>query len=90
MRNPVRGGRGFTLIETLIALVVAATAAAVILAQLRVLVARAEQERAHEMAVLRLLNESVRLSLGSPGASASSRRTRTACRFSIAIRPGRW
>ena len=62
-----QGARGFTLIETLIALVVAATAAAVILAQLRVLVARAEQERTHEMAVLRLLNESVRLSFGSPG-----------------------
>ena len=61
------GARGFTLIETLIALVVAATAAAVILAQLRTLVARAEQERAHELAVLRLLNESARLSLGSPG-----------------------
>jgi prepilin-type N-terminal cleavage/methylation domain-containing protein len=61
------GARGFTLIETLIALVVAATAAAVILAQLRGLVARAEQARAHELAVLRLLNESARLSLGSPG-----------------------
>jgi len=31
------------------------------------LVARVEQERTHELAVLRLLNESVRLSLGSPG-----------------------
>lgn len=62
-----RDARGFTLIETLIALVVAATAAAVILAQLRSLVARVEQERAHELAVLRLLNESARLALGSPG-----------------------
>lgn len=63
----MKRARGFTLIETLIALVVAATAAAVILAQLRGLVARVEQERAHELAVLRLLNESARLSLGSPG-----------------------
>lgn len=60
-------GRGFTLIETLIALVVAATAAAIILSQLRGLVARVEQERVHELAVFRLLNESARLSLGSPG-----------------------
>jgi prepilin-type N-terminal cleavage/methylation domain-containing protein len=62
-----RGGEGFTLIETLIALVVAATAAAVILGQLRVLVARVEQERRHELAVLHLLNDGARLSFGSPG-----------------------
>lgn len=65
-----RGERGFTLIEALIALVVAATAAAIILSQLRGMVARVEQERAHELAVLRLLNESARLSLGSPGGEA--------------------
>lgn len=65
--HALKCARGFTLIETLIALVVAATAAAVILGQLRVLVARAEQERTHELAVLRLLNETTRLSLGSPG-----------------------
>lgn len=63
----MRRSQGFTLIETLIALVVAATAAAVILTQLRGLVAREEQVRRHEMSVLRLLNESVWLSLGSPG-----------------------
>lgn len=58
---------GFTLIETLIALVVAATAAAIILSQLRGLIARVEQERVHELAVFRLLNDSARFSLGFPG-----------------------
>ena len=67
LRNAFSDEQGFTLIETLIALVVAATAAAVILGQLRGLVARVEQERRHELAVLRLLNDSARLSLGSPG-----------------------
>lgn len=68
MKRDLRAGaHGFTLIETLIALVVAATAAAAILSQLRGLVARVEQERAHELAVLQLLNESARLSFGSPG-----------------------
>jgi prepilin-type N-terminal cleavage/methylation domain-containing protein len=67
MLAPIRGARGFTLIETLIALVIAASAAAVILAQLRGLVARVDQERSHELAVLRLLNASARLALGSPG-----------------------
>jgi prepilin-type N-terminal cleavage/methylation domain-containing protein len=67
LKNVFPDEQGFTLIETLIALVVAATAAAIILGQLRGLVARVEQERAHELAVLRLLNDGARLSLGSPG-----------------------
>lgn len=59
LRNP----RGFTLIETLIALVVAATAAAVILSMVRGLRAGVEQEHAHEWDVLRLINDSLRLAV---------------------------
>ena len=54
--------RGFTLIETLIALVIAATAAAIIFSQLRTLTLRAEKEQAHQLALLQLLNDSLRLS----------------------------
>ena len=54
--------RGFTLIETLIALVIAAAAAAIILSQVRTLMLRAEKEQAHQLALLQLLNDSLRLS----------------------------
>lgn len=54
--------RGFTLIETLIALVLAATAASVILAQVWGLYKRAEQERSSEFAATRLLNDLARIS----------------------------
>jgi prepilin-type N-terminal cleavage/methylation domain-containing protein len=53
--------RGFTLIETLIALVVAATAATVILAQVRGFYMRAERQRAAEFAATRVLNDVARL-----------------------------
>ena len=56
--------RGFTLIETLVALVIAATAAAVILSQVRTLMLRAEKEQSHQLAVLQLLNDSLRVSYG--------------------------
>jgi prepilin-type N-terminal cleavage/methylation domain-containing protein len=57
----VRREEGFTLIETLIALTVAATAAAVILAQVRGLYQRAERETAATYAATRLLNNAARL-----------------------------
>lgn len=56
--------RGFTLIETLVALVIAAIAAAVILSQVRALMLRAEKEQSHQLAVLQLLNDSLRISHG--------------------------
>jgi len=56
--------RGFTLIETLVALVIAAIAAAVILSQVRTLMLRAEKEQSHQLAVLQLLNDSLRVSHG--------------------------
>lgn len=52
--------RGFTLLETLVALVIAAAAAAVILSFIRTLMLRAEREQAHQLAVMQLLNDSVR------------------------------
>ena len=56
--------RGFTLIETLVALVIAAAAAAVILSHVRTLMLRAEKEQSHQLAVLQLLNDSLRVSHG--------------------------
>ena len=56
--------RGFTLIETLVALVIAAIAAAVILSQVRTLMLRAEKEQSHQLAVLQLLNDSLRATHG--------------------------
>lgn len=52
--------RGFTLLETLVALVIAAAAAAVILSFIRTLMLRAEKEQAHQLAAMQLLNDSVR------------------------------
>lgn len=52
---------GFTLLETLVALVIAATAAAVISAFLRGIVARVIKEQEHQVAVLRLLNQTALL-----------------------------
>ena len=49
--------QGFTLLETLVALVIAATAAAVISAFLRGIIARVQKEQEHQVAVLRLLNQ---------------------------------
>ena len=62
--NSTSRQRGFTLIETLVALVIAAAAAAVILSQVRTLMLRAEKEQAHQLAVLQLLNDSLRVSHG--------------------------
>jgi len=56
VRRCTTGQCGFTLIETLVALVVAATAAAVILAQVRGLFLRAEREQAAERATIAVLN----------------------------------
>lgn len=52
----LRGVEGFTLLETLVALVVAATAAAVVSAFLRGIISRVEKEQEHQLAVLRLVN----------------------------------
>ena len=57
--DPIRWG--FTLIETLVALAIAAAAAAVILGHVRTLMLRAEREQAHQLAVLRLQNDWLRL-----------------------------
>ena len=54
--------RGFTLLETLVALVIAATAAAIILSHVRTLMLRAEKEHSHQTAVLQVINDSLRLS----------------------------
>lgn len=61
MRTP-SDARGFTLIETLVALVIAATAAAIILSHVRTLMLRAEKEHSHQSAVLQVINDSLRLS----------------------------
>jgi prepilin-type N-terminal cleavage/methylation domain-containing protein len=61
----MRGGGGFTLLETLIALVIAAVAASVILSHVRTLMLRSEKEQAHQFAVLQLLNDSLRLTHGA-------------------------
>jgi prepilin-type N-terminal cleavage/methylation domain-containing protein len=66
-------GAGFTLIETLVALVIAAAGAAVILAHVRSLMLRAEREQAHQFAVLRLLNDSLRLVHGGAQAVEAPR-----------------
>ena len=62
--RPISRQHGFTLIETLVALVIAAAAAAVILSHVRTLMLRAEKEQAHQLAVLQLLNDSLRVSYG--------------------------
>ena len=54
--------RGFTLLETLVALVIAATAAGIILTHVRTLMVRAEKEHDHQSAVLQVINDSLRLS----------------------------
>ena len=56
---------GFTLLETLIALVIAAVAASVILSHVRTLMLRSEREQSHQLAVLQLLNDSLRLTHGA-------------------------
>jgi prepilin-type N-terminal cleavage/methylation domain-containing protein len=66
----VAGARGFTLIETLVALLIAAIGAAVVLSHVRTLMLRSEREQAHQLAALQLLNDSLRLSHGGPPASA--------------------
>ena len=65
----IRPGKasGFTLIETMVALMIAATAAALILTQLRGMIARVDQERQHELDALRVLNQSAWFAIGSPG-----------------------
>lgn len=70
--------RGFTLIETLVALVIAATAAAVILSHVRTLMLRSEKEHSHQLAVLQLLNDSLRASRSNPAASLPPRIERDA------------
>ena len=65
--------KGFTLVETLVALVIAATAAAVILSHVRTLMLRAEKEQSHQLAVLQLLNDSLRVSYGNPATSLPPR-----------------
>jgi prepilin-type N-terminal cleavage/methylation domain-containing protein len=59
-----RRSAGFTLIETLVALTIAAAAAAVILSYVRTLMLRAEREQAHQLAAMRLLNDGMRLVYG--------------------------
>ena len=49
---------GFTLLEVLVALVIAAIAAAIILTHVRTLMLRAEKEQAHQLTVMQLLNDS--------------------------------
>ena len=63
-------GRGFTLIETLVALLIAAIGAAVVLSHVRTLMLRSEREQAHQVATLQLLNDSLRLAHGGPPVSA--------------------
>ena len=66
--------RGFTLIETLIALVIAAVAAAVILSHTRTLMLRAERAHSHQFDVLQVLNDSLRLAhSGVPATSLQPR-----------------
>jgi len=65
-----QSGRGFTLIETLVALLIAAIGAAVVLSHVRTLMARSEREQAHQVAVLQLLNDSLRLAYGGPPRSS--------------------
>ena len=55
---------GFTLIETLVALVIATIAATVVLNHVHTLLQRAEKEQSHQLAALQLLNDSLRLSHG--------------------------
>lgn len=52
--------RGFTLLETLLALMVAAVAATVIIAMLRGLMDRANREQRHLHAAMQLVNEAAR------------------------------
>ncbi|MDP2783338.1 MAG: prepilin-type N-terminal cleavage/methylation domain-containing protein [Sulfurimicrobium sp.] len=70
--GPPRGG-GFTLLETLIALVIAAVAASVILSHVRTLMLRSEKEQAHQTVVLQLLNDSLRLTHGAMPAEPVAR-----------------
>ena len=58
-----RRAAGFTLIETVIALVVLALGAAAVLQHLRALVVRADHEQAHVVETMTLLNEAARLPL---------------------------
>lgn len=65
MRDSGAGqARGFTLIETLVALVLATIAAAVVLEQVHSLMQRAEREQSHQLAAMQLLNDSLRMSNG--------------------------
>lgn len=71
--------RGFTLIETLVALVIAATAAAIILSHVRTLMLRAEKEHRHQAAVLQVINDALRLSQTAVSASALHTRQEQGC-----------
>lgn len=71
--------RGFTLLETLVALVIAATAAAVILSNVRTLMLRAEKEHSHQSAVLQVINDSLRLSRATVTAASLHLRPEKNC-----------
>ena len=68
-----RAGAGFTLIEVLVAMTITAISATVILAYVRSLMQRAEREQAHQLAVLRLMNDGQRLVHGGGSASDEPR-----------------
>ena len=55
------GADGFTLVEVLVAMTILVISATVILGYVRTLMQRAEREQAHQLAVLRVLNDSLRL-----------------------------
>ena len=69
---------GFTLLEVLVALIIAAIAAAVILSQVRTLMLKAEKEQAHQIAATQLLNDALRISPGVISADVRVRQDKDA------------